>query len=113
MSRVEFSLDGKTLAVAEAGEGIHFLDVASRRESGWLPAKSAGRAMAFAPREGYLAFANTGTNGQAEIRLWDMTTRRLVGVIPQPSTVNKMAFGGVSLTQPPPTGCGFGRTIRA
>ena len=35
---------------------------------------------------------NTGTNGQAEICLWDMTTRRLIGVIPQPSRVNKMAF---------------------
>jgi hypothetical protein len=113
MFRVAFSLDGNTLAAADERGNIHFLDVASRRESGWLPAKSMWSAMAFAPREGYLAFGNTGTNGQAEIRLWDMTTRRLVGVIPQPSTVNKMAFGGVSLTQPPPTGCGFGRTIRA
>lgn len=90
--RVEFSLDGKTLAAADEGGNIHFLDVISRRESGWLPAKGWGRAMALAPREGYLAFGNTGTNGQAEICLWDMTARRLIAVIPQPSRVNKMAF---------------------
>jgi WD40 repeat protein/serine/threonine protein kinase len=100
VSALSVSHDGRWVAVSEhADRGISIWDLRARQEVARFSAGAGSEPLAFSPAAPLLAFwavdgpkrpGSTKPGGQ--VRLWDATSRRIVGELPVSGVPNALAF---------------------